>query len=127
MNLMLKVKMFAVVVILIISVGGLGSVYIGNLKKELKNLQLVNQSLTVSLNTAKVELDFEKTQNLLAIQRSKILNGQLVKSEADVQSMRDKFNDHDFSKLLAAKPEWVSSKMKKATAKVFEELENVTN
>ena len=118
MNLMLKVKVFVGVVILIVSVGGLASVYIGNLKNKLKNTQLENQSLTASLNTAKVQLDFEKTQNLLMAQRTQMLNEQLVKSEEGVQLMRDKFNGHDFSKLLAAKPEWMSSKMKKATAKV---------
>ncbi|MDA3854264.1 MAG: hypothetical protein PF444_08505 [Bacteroidales bacterium] len=58
--------------------------------------------------------------------RSKVLADKLVDSTKDVDHMRTLFNDHNFKKLMEAKPNLITKRMVKSTAKVFKELEDAS-
>ncbi len=66
----------------------------------------------------------------IQVQQFQVKNAELqaaaVAARKQVQYTRDLFNDHDFAKLMAAKPGLITIRMQKATDAVFADLRAIT-
>jgi hypothetical protein len=66
----------------------------------------------------------------IQVQEFQVRNAQLqadaVASRKQVEYTRDLFNDHDFAKLMAAKPGLITNRMQRATDAVLADLRAVT-
>jgi hypothetical protein len=51
----------------------------------------------------------------------------LQKAEQYGDDLREKLNNHDLTKLSAKKPGLIEKRINNATAKIFQELEDITN
>lgn len=114
-------KIIAIIAVLAIIAGGY--LYVTNLQKdnarltsELSVAQLANKTLVAEKE------DFVKRLDISKAEQDK-LNEKLSNARDQMNRMVRLFADHDFSNLAAKKPGLVSLKMKKATEKLFKEIE----
>lgn len=115
-------KLIMVMVILLIA--GAGVIY--KLYSDNEVLTLLNEGLVQELSVEREKLKFQQEQNELALERLTALERDRKKAEANVQYMRELYNDHNFAKLLSSKPGWMTKKMLKATEVKLNELQIVT-
>ena len=103
-----------------------GKFQILTLEKELQTAVVKQEAAETSLHTAQQEKALADIQ--LAQFEAKMVEIEKERSEAvaQVNKMRDTFQDHDFAKLLTKKPGLIQNLMIKKTQEVFDEIEALT-
>jgi mevalonate kinase len=98
------------------------------------NLQEANAALekeVTALTISKIELEQERAQvveDLAAVRVDmEVLNQEFKEAEESKNELIRLFADHDFEKLVKAKPGLITRKMQKATDEIFKEIENESN
>lgn len=92
-----------------------------------------NQGLTVELSASEATVANQREEiDLIAVQvgqfQEKIaqIEAERLSARKQVEYTRSLFNDHDFAKLMAAKPGLITTRMQNATDKVFADLRAVS-
>ena len=80
-----------------------------------------------ALNTANRRYAQIKDNLEIAKVANEKLNQDFKKAEVRNQRMISIFSDHDFNELVKKKPGLITIRMQKATKKVFDEIEEITN
>ena len=88
--------------------------------KEIVKLETSNQSLEKKLG--QVEEDLEENKKNQAV-----LNEELQQAREDKGELIKLFSDHDFTNLVNKKPGLIEKRINKATDKVFDELEAISD
>lgn len=101
--------------------------------KQIAALNLENANLMTELSTSEANVaQLEDEMDLVATQvgqfQEKIaqIEAERLTARKQVEYTRSLFNDHDFAKLMAAKPGLITTRMQNATDKVFADLRAVT-
>lgn len=119
-------KFLAVIIVAMALVIVWGKFQIQGLEKELQAAVIKQEAAEATARSLESEKQVVESQ-LENFQR-KVVEIEAEREEArkQVRYMRDIFQDHDFAKLIAAKPGLIENRMVKKTAEVLQELENVT-
>ena len=101
--------------------------YITGLQNEVITLTKDNTELNVSNDT--LTQDKQRTKESLSETKQNLstVNRKFAKAQAEREAIMRLFGDHDFTKLLRAKPEWMSKKMSEGTRRVLREIEKESN
>jgi putative ubiquitin-RnfH superfamily antitoxin RatB of RatAB toxin-antitoxin module len=101
--------------------------------KQIAALNLENQNLTIELeveqaNVAQLEDEIDLVATQVGQFQEKIaqIEAERATAREQVEYTRSLFNDHDFAKLMAAKPGLITTRMQNATDKVFADLRAIT-
>ncbi len=91
------------------------------------------QGLSIELSTSVAnEATLQEEIDLVAVQVSQFqekiaqIEAERLTAMKQVEYTRTLFNDHDFAKLMAAKPGLITNRMQTATDEVFTDLRTVT-
>lgn len=100
---------------------------------QISALKSANQVLATELSTERANVaQLEDEIDLIAVQvgqfQEKIaqIEAERATARKQVEYTRSLFNDHDFAKLMAAKPGLITNRMQKATDAVLNDLRSVT-
>ncbi len=122
---------YVAVVLLITSL--LGSGYAMWTKIQLQAAESEIQGLSIELGAERANVaQLQDEIDLIAVQvgqfQEKIaqIEAERLSARKQVEYTRSLFNDHDFAKLMAAKPGLITNRMQKATDEVFTDLRAVT-
>lgn len=96
------------------------------LKNELQVSIIKTEAAETSLRTAQQERQLIDTQLEQFAAKTIEIEKERDEARAEVNKMRDLFQDHDFANLLTKKPGLVSKLMIKKTREVFDEIEALT-
>ncbi|MBT8450096.1 MAG: hypothetical protein KJO69_10425, partial [Gammaproteobacteria bacterium] len=101
--------------------------YVNALQNTVEELTTENTELKVSNESLKAER--ERTLEQLSASKTnlRVVNTKFKKAQEQKKEIIRIFGDHDFEKLLKAKPEWMGKKMTEGTRKVFREIERESN
>lgn len=106
--------------------GGLGYWYYTDTQNRLDQLRENNAKLE-SANASNVETINQMQQERKIIQAAMDkLAAEAEASRAKVDALRDKFIDHDLTKLSVAKPGLIEKRINNGTQKVFDDLRSLT-
>jgi len=123
---MLRIYILAGVALVILSVVTGGYFYVSNLQEDLEFAKTELTSVTSAFEQQELVLSELQTQ----IEFQKVLREELQQkfTNARKQPIQTKklFAEHDVEKLMRAKKELMTKRMRKATEKVFKELEAET-
>lgn len=104
-----------------------GYLYVTNLQekvefqaKEITKLETANLTLTAEREQIKADLKENKENQV-------ILNEELRKARIDKDKLIKLFSDHNFTKLVNKKPGLIEKRINKATDKLFNELERISD
>jgi len=102
--------------------------YVSNLKlkNDLQEAVIMQEAAETSLRTAQQEAELVATQLENYAIKSAEIEKQRDEARAQVNKMKDVFQDHDFAKLITKKPGLVENLMIKKTKQVFDEIEALT-
>jgi hypothetical protein len=102
-------------------------------KIQLQDAEAEIQGLSIELSTSVAnEATLQQEIDLVAVQvvqfQEKIakIEAERLTARKQVEYTRTLFNDHDFAKLMAAKPGLITNRMQKATDEVFADLRAIT-
>ena len=116
---------FIIVGVILLSIY-LGYRYVNNLNEQIKTLTTENTKLTISNRRYEIERK-QLLQNIKENKQSyQVLLNKLDESERKRDYLIRIFADHDFNKLVKRKPKTITKLMRKATKKVFKEIEDET-
>ena len=108
--------------------------FIGWQKLEAQALVIENQNLTkerdAAVNSKKAletTIEVQATQIAENAEQMRELENKRIEAERQVQYVQTLFSDHDFARLLAAKPGLIEKRMINATAAVLGDLEAATH
>lgn len=124
---MLKIKLAVTLVVVLLSVGGSGLLYVKYLNKQIDDLTKVNSGLVTELAVEKDLREFEQKQNRQASERMLKMQIDREKAEKDLAYTKKLFSDHNLAKLMDRKPGLIEKRMINATSNIFQELEDVTS
>lgn len=101
-----------------------GYQYVTNLQKE--NVRLEKQVTALNISNQELEAERENViEDLKSVREDlEVLNQDFKEAEEDKNALIKLFSDHDFGKLVAAKPGLITRKMQRATDEIFKEIEN---
>ena len=96
------------------------------LKNDLQVSIIKTEAAETSLRTAQQERQLLDTQLEQFAAKTVEIERERDEARAQVDGMKDMFQDHDFANLLTKKPGLVSKLMVKKTREVFDEIEALT-
>ena len=96
------------------------------LEKALVVAAVKQEAAETTARTEKISGELMETQLAEFSAKSLILAKERDEARIQVDKMRDIFQDHDFAKLITAKPGLVENLMIKKTKKVFDEIDALT-
>lgn len=106
-----------------ISAGGAGYIYVQDLQKKVITLRENNAKLEVAFETQQAE--YESLQKDFEIQTESLneLSDAKAEIQAEMNRYLDIFKRHDLTKLAAAKPGLIETRVNKGTKDVFDSIE----
>lgn len=104
-----------------------GYTFVVNLQEDNVRLSKENATLALANKSLKKEREQIKTDLKIVEQQRMILNQELTESREKTQKVVRLFSDHDFQKLIDAKPGLVIKRMNKGTKKIFLDIEKATS
>lgn len=104
----------------------LGYNYVTNLQETVQEQSKEISKLEISNKTLEKQKQQTEKDLLDANKRSKVINQKFKKSRDKANELEKLFSDHDFARLVKAKPEWMEKKINKGTQEVLEELETIS-
>ena len=115
------IKVIAVIAILAVIAGGY--MYVTNLQKDNANLTASLATAEIANRTLVTERENLKTSLVNSKAEQDKLNDNLTLAREQMNRMTRLFADHDFTNLATKKPGLITIRMKKATDKIFKEIE----
>ena len=122
--------MFSKLLLAVIVVMALGGVWmkfqIDALKLENVNLTTERDAAVASVESLETTIQVQAEQMAASQEKMRELETQRLEAQRQVQYVQTLFADHDFARLLAAKPGLIEKRMIAKTAEVLGELEAAT-
>jgi len=97
-----------------------------SMERELELAKENSVRLQSAMETTTASIEKLQEQNKVYERENRSLQTKLQKAEQYGDELRDKLNNHDLTKLSAKKPGLIEKRINNATAKIFQELEDIT-
>lgn len=115
------------IIAIIVSGGYIGYRYVTYLQEKNVKLAIEKDRLEGDLKAKTAEITQLKADVAQEKARRATLNAALQKARADRQYMSEVFGNHDFKKLLESKPGLVGKRMRDASRRVLQQLQDAAN
>lgn len=99
---------------------------IDGLKLEVEVIGKERDAAVNSQESLRAEIEFNEGQIAGFVERIAVIESERLEAERQVAYMRGLFQDHDFARLITAKPGLIEKRMIAKTEEVMSELEAVT-
>jgi len=93
---------------------------------EIQTLVIEKDAAVASQKAAETQMAFQAEQVQAFQEKNAQLQADAARAREAVDYTRKLFNDHDFAKLMAAKPGLITTRMQNASDKVLSDLQSVT-
>ena len=126
---MIPAKLIVGGIVLIVALAALsaGILHYRGLLAEIKQLHTDKALLQTAVQLKDSQITSLKAQAESARERQEEVQEKFAEARAQAERVKTLFANHKFDKLARAKPGLISRKMQRATAKVFDEIEEIGN